>query len=229
MWRNDIVVRALAIETLGHDLDIYGIDQKGIHMNEAGSKCTRTLAIQGAPAVPLKVNHAATRERVSIFTTVTSNRAAALQPRRLPIEILFKGKPTSRFLKGIRLPPDLNMSKAVGPKGSYREEQTLQFLSRWLDLWTVEREASGDYRILFMDSYRSHLGTEIDDLAWSRGYVVLYHYGCTTGIAQVNDTDLHDEFSRLYIDAETLSFHEKQALDPSDISRSRQEVGASRP
>ena len=43
MWRNNIVVRRLAERTLGHSLPIYGIDQKGIHMNEAGSRNAGTV------------------------------------------------------------------------------------------------------------------------------------------------------------------------------------------
>lgn len=104
MWRNNIVTRQLATKAFGHDLDIYGIDQKGIHMNEAGSRNTRTLEIQGAPVVALKQNHAATRDRVSIMTTVTSNKAAATRPGGLPVEVLFrnKGKRKPNLLEPLR-------------------------------------------------------------------------------------------------------------------------------
>ena len=46
MWRNNVAVRVLAEECLGHDLQdsIYGLDQKGLHMNEAGAKCVATRA-----------------------------------------------------------------------------------------------------------------------------------------------------------------------------------------
>ena len=223
MWRNNIAVRCAAEELLGRDLDIYGIDEKGIHMNEMGSRGVGTLALQGSPAVALKVNHAATRERVSLMTTVTSSRTAALQPKRLPIEVLFKAK-TQHVLKALRVPKNCNMSTAFGPKGSYRADTIMQFLKRYLDPWTPEREASADYRILYYDVAKSHLDEAIDAFAWKRGYVVLLHYGCTTGIGQVNDTDCHAEFSRVYTDMETISFQEKQEIDPSDISRSRQEV-----
>ena len=228
MWRNNIVTRQLSTKAFGHDLDIYGIDQKGIHMNEAGSRNTRTLEIQGAPVVALKQNHAATRDRVSIMTTVTSNKAAATRPGGLPVEVLFrhKGKRKANFLEPLRaqLPPSANISIVTGPKGSYRQEHVYEFLERYLDVWTPERETAGDWRILYMDAYRSHLGAQMFDLCWSRGYVLLYHYGCTTGIAQVNDTDLHAELERIYVELETFGFQEKQAIDPSDISRTRQEV-----
>ena len=109
MWRNNIAVRCAAQELLGRDLEIFGIDEKGIHMNEMGSRGVGTLALQGTPAVALKVKHAAARERLSLMTTVTSSRAAALQPKLLPIEVLFKGK-TNHILKALHVPKNLHMS-----------------------------------------------------------------------------------------------------------------------
>jgi len=227
MWRNNIVVRALAQATLKKDLPIFGLDQKGVHMNEAGSKCIATLEIAGAPAVPIKLNHAATRSRVSFMTTVTSDAEAARQPRRLPLEILVKGtsdQRRGRILRSFQLPPDLNMSKQVGPKGSYRTDHIITFLARWLLPWSAERAAAQDWRLLYMDAYRAHMDDTIAELCYERGYILLFHYGCTTGIAQVNDTDLHQAFSKLYIEMETESFLDKQALDPTDIGRTYQEV-----
>ena len=36
-----------------HDVPVLGFDQKGLHMNENGSKDTRTLSLKGSPTVPL--------------------------------------------------------------------------------------------------------------------------------------------------------------------------------
>jgi hypothetical protein len=90
MWANTFRVRRLAQRLLGHDLDnhFYGIDEKPLHFNEGGSKCIRTLEIAGAPAVRLKQNHAATRERVSVMTMTTSNLAAIAVPGGLPVPSL---------------------------------------------------------------------------------------------------------------------------------------------
>ena len=55
-------------------MPIYGIDQKGIYMNEAGAKNVGVLALGGAEEVPLKENHAASRSRVSLMTTVASQQ-----------------------------------------------------------------------------------------------------------------------------------------------------------
>ena len=71
---------------------------------------------------------------------------------------------------------------------------------------------------------RSHLGPEIVASAHASGYVCLYHYGCTTAVAQVNDTDLHQEFSRLYMELEQTAFNNQQLFDPGNISRTLQQV-----
>lgn len=87
MWVNNVKVRRLAQRLLGRDLSdqLYGIDEKPLHFNEGGSKNIRTLELVGAPAVRLKQNHAATRERVSVMTTVSSNPVAIQQPKGLPV------------------------------------------------------------------------------------------------------------------------------------------------
>ena len=201
MWGNNIRVRKAAVMLLGHDLFIDGIDEKGIHYNESGSKCTRTLDIIGAPAVTLKQNHADTRKRVTIMTFVSNEERAAKRRRKLPLELLFQSKTAktkSKVLRNAKLPKDLDMSATVGPKGSYREEHVVAYLERWLQPWSEERQAAGDWRLLYMDAYKAHLTDRIQELCWPRGYVCLYHYGLTTGIAQVNDTDLHGEFSRIF-------------------------------
>ena len=225
MWRNVIVVRQLAVRLLGHDVahSMYGIDEKPIHFNEAGSKNVRTLELVGAPAVRLKQNHANTRERASWMTTVTSNKEAASQPRFLPSELLYKARSAARTRK-LRLPADVNISVQWATKGSYREDHILQFLRSWLDPWTDEREKAGDFRILLMDVAKSHLAERIVEFAWSRGYVTLFHYGCTTGVAQVNDTDLHGALERVYLEIEQASFNEQQLYEPGCVNRRPQDV-----
>ena len=225
MWLNDIKVRRLAELCLGKDLadQIFGLDEKPIHFNEGGSRNTSTLEIAGAPCVKLAQNHAATRERVSVMTFVTSNRKVALSKRRPWIELIFKAK-SSRRTRLLKSANDLDMSVTWSIKGSYREDHILRLLRKRLELWTPEREASKDYRILFMDVARSHVSDAVGDFCWERGYIALYHYGCTTGVGQVNDTDCHCEFEKNYLEFEQRSFNEKQLLDPCDISRTPQEV-----
>ena len=133
MWLNVIRVRRLLWHFVKEDVGqrMYGIDEKPVHFNEGGSKMARTLEIAGAPSVRLKENHAATRERVSSMTCVTSDPAATSQPRFLPLEVLFKAK-TDRRTRNVVLPKDVNVSVRWAVKGSYREEHLLAYLAQWL-------------------------------------------------------------------------------------------------
>jgi hypothetical protein len=109
-------------------------------------------------------------------------------------------------------------------KGSYRQEHIIQYLDRWLEEWTPERRAAGDWRILYMDVARSHVSEGVTQFAHDRGYCCLYHYGCTTGVAQINDTDLHCELEAKYLELEQVSFYSQQLWDPGNISRTLQQV-----
>jgi hypothetical protein len=93
-----------------------------------------------------------------------------------------------------------------------------------LEEWTPARQAANDWRILFLDMAASHLADDVDKFAASRGYCTLLHYGCTTGVAQINDTDLHGDLEAVYVELEQVAFHNRQLYDPGDISRSLQEV-----
>jgi hypothetical protein len=77
---------------------------------------------------------------------------------------------------------------------------------------------------LFMDVAKSHLAEEVLAFAWSRGFVTLLHYGCTTGICQVNDTDLHADFEKAYLECEQDFFNEQQLYLPGCVNRSPQDV-----
>ena len=157
------------------------------------------------------------------MTSVTSDPREATS-QRLPIELLFKAK-TNRPVKDLRLDPELRLFVAFAERGSYRMENICQYLRKILPEWTEGRARTLDYRVLMMDVAKSHVQQAVTDLAWSRGYVVLYHYGHTTAVAQVNDTDLHAAFEREYVELETAAFTRQQLVDPSDISRRRQDRG----
>ena len=171
----------------------------------------------------LKENHADTRQRVSVMTCVTSSPVAASQSKCLPIELLFKAK-SKRRTRSLSGPPDVNVSVAWAEKGSYKTANFLAYLERWLDPWTPQRAAAKDYRVLMVDVATSHCDPSVQELAWSRGYVMLYHLGCTTAVAQVNDTDLHMEFSRLFLEFEQAAFLEAQLYDPGFVGRKAQDV-----
>jgi hypothetical protein len=225
MWLNVVRVRRLAEKCLGHDLSesFWGLDEKPLHFNESGSKAVHTLELAGAPVVSLKSNHAASRERCTLMTMVTSDPVAASSPCSVPCEILFKAK-TDKRTRSLKPPEDLQMSVAFAEKGSYRLEHLLQFMRRHLVPWSVERSARSDYKVLMLDMAASHIGPAVVDLAWSRGYVVLYHYGCTTGVCQVNDTDLHGHYERIYLEAEQCTFTYQQMVEPGSVSRKPADV-----
>ncbi len=122
---------------------------------------------------------------------------------------MFRAKSSAR-IRSLKGPADMNLSVVWSEKGSYRQEHILRYLAKWLDPWTDERSAAADYRLLMMDMAGSHVQQSVVDFAWSRGYMVLYHYGGITGVLQVNDTDLHGPFQRLYLEEEQQSFNEKQ-------------------
>ena len=66
-----------------------------------------TLHLKGAPDVPLKENHSATRERFSLMTWCTSDAEQLHREGfRPPLEVLFKGK-TARVLKDLELPASM--------------------------------------------------------------------------------------------------------------------------
>ena len=224
MYLNVFRVRALAEKFLKNDLAhrIHGLDEKPLHFNESGSKGQRTLEIAGVPAVALKENHDHTRKRLTLMTTVTSDSSVATA-QEMHVELLFKGK-TRKVIQDLKPTEGLRMSFAFGEKGSYRSDTVRRFLERMLPPWSEERRRAQDYRILMLDIAGSHCKTEVTDFAWERGFIPLFHYGCTTGVAQVNDTDLHGHFERIYQMYEQENFTNKQLVDPRDISRTAQEV-----
>ena len=112
MWVTTVRLRAFAKFSWGRDLVCEGYDQKGLHMNEGGSKNTGTLDIKGAPEVRLKENHAATRQRLSLMTGVTSSEEEATLIGGPPLEVLFKGM-TDAVLKQVELDPNVDVSVAA--------------------------------------------------------------------------------------------------------------------
>jgi len=223
LWKNLYYVRALAMVLWERRVAIFGLDQTPLQMNEAGSRNTRTLALKGAPEVCLKENCSATRQRLSVLTCVSDDAAAASQPGGLPWQCCFKGQ-TKRTIRHVKASAEHNVGIDFSPKGSYRLENMLGFLRGALEEWTEERASANDWKILLLDSYRVHFHESIRDLCWARGYIVLFHYGGTTGVTQVNDVGLHAPFKRHYCELEAAAFLHRALVDPADISRTRDEV-----
>ena len=121
-------------------------------------------------------------------------------------------------------PPDANVTFQYAEKGSYRQEHILRYLRRTLSPWSALRAEAKDWRLLYMDLAQSHVGPAVIQQGVDNGYVTLYHYGCTTGVGQVNDTDIHQDLEAKYIELEQACFHEQQLWDPGNINRTVQQV-----
>ena len=221
MWRANLRIRFLAWYCLGISVNVWGMDQKPLYMNEGGHKNLPICEFAGAELAVAKDNVAQTRERVSCMTTVSSAKAEA--SASLPVALCFKGK-TDRVLR--RLPKNLSetLIYQFSPKGSYRSEHVVEFLERALPEWTPERAAAKDWRILYLDAYAAHFAQEVVEAAWRRGFVVLWHGAGTTGLLQVNDTHLHAMLERVYLEMEAESFSFQQYWDPTNINRQREDV-----
>ena len=222
VWRANLSIRWLAHFCLHRQLIVWGCDQKPIYMNEGGHKNQPTCHFEGAELAVAKDNIAQSRARVSIMTTVTSDKAEA-QSSLLPIGVCFRAK-TEKILANLPKSLGKHVLFQVAPKGSYRVEHVVQFLQRALPAWTEERAAAKDWRILYLDAYAAHFAQDVVECAWAHGFVVLWHGAGTTGLLQVNDTHLHASFERIYLDMEAESFAHQQFWDPTDISRHRGDV-----
>ena len=90
-WTATAKLRKLIIPTFGYDPKIGNLDQSPFHGNEAGSQECNTIALEGAPTVPLVENHAATRERWTLKSMTDSSRERISQ--ELPgFELMFKAE-----------------------------------------------------------------------------------------------------------------------------------------
>ena len=230
-WSNVFRVRGLIRAKFGYDPALWNFDQSPYHMNEAGSKETGTLALRGQPVVVLKEGHAATRSRwtmntmcISDFDDANTHGGGGIQGDEAaptvvgmlpPLELMFKaqGCQLEHRLQA-SIPADASwMSVTTSPKGSYREEHVLAYLERHLEPWSADRR----WRILITDAFSAHMGDNIRRLAWHRGYIVILHGGGTTGVMQVNDTDLHQHLRRLYVEEEQIFLIARNRAAPGQL------------
>ena len=192
-WIMIYKLRKLVILFKGYDPVMRNLDQSPFHLNEAGSHCTGTIAMKGAPIIPLLENHGHTRERWSL-NSVTDSSVERIQSGQLPgYEAMFKA---SGDIKAKRLQESVNLlgakfkiSVVTGPSGSYREEDILKFLTKWCEPWSDERE----WEFILLDAYAPGLTTNVQRLCWSKGYIVVTHGGGASMICQTNDTALHKD------------------------------------
>ena len=90
-WIASAKLRKLVILTFGYDPRFRNVDQSPFHGNEAGSAACNTIALKGAPTVPLIENHVATRDRVSLNSVTDSSQERISQ--ELPgFELMFRAE-----------------------------------------------------------------------------------------------------------------------------------------
>lgn len=201
-WISVAKVRKLISLKWGYDPDCRNIDQSPFHANEAGSKACNTLALKGAPTVPLIENHAATRERWSL-NSVTFSSTEKIR-RRLPgFELMFlaqghvlEGR-LQMYVFNKALP--FKVTVVTGPKGSYREEHILNFLEAHLERWGPGRR----WELIFLDAYAPGLTDNVQRCCWIRGYIEITHGGGASMVAQTNDTDHHLWVRKRFIEKQT--------------------------
>ena len=69
------------------------------------------------------------------------------------------------------------------------------------------------------DVYSAHLDEAVRTEALQRGYVLVHHGGCCTGVLQCNDTHLHQPLSAMYQELEQHDLMERSRLQPSACAR----------
>ena len=202
-WIASANIRKLVILHFRYDPEFRHADQSPFHGNEAGSAACNTIALKGAPTVPLIENHAATRARLSLNSVTDSSRERISQ--ELPgFELMFKaeGKLLEARLQSHVAAQGLpfKVSVVTGPSGSYREHDLLNFLEEWLLPWGPGRE----WEFFLLDAYAPGLTDNVQRLRWSRGYVCITHGGGASMVAQTNDTDHHAHVRKRFIELQSL-------------------------
>ena len=219
-WLNVIRVRHLAVKTTGSDPVMFNFDQSPFHMNEAGSREQRTLATRGASDIVLKEGHAATRARWTA-NTMTVPDPSVCSGGLPPLELMFRVEGS-----GVRVHPRLRsfipnwapwLTVVTSDSGSYKEGDVLTYLETVL----TAREEGQPWRILLVDVFAAQTTDAVRRLAWQRGYVLCIHGGGATGVCQPNDTDLHGEMKRLYLEMEAADAAEQQRLRPEGVPVAR--------
>ena len=138
-WSNLLAVRWFFWKRFGVNLLHEQFDQKGVHLDEAGSKQVPTMEMPGRDDIPIKENHAQARERVSWMTACSSSLRDA--GRAIPLEIMFKAK-GKKTVDRLTVPDTTRFSLATTSTGSYRTEHVVAFFEKTFE--RVDRRKAKD-------------------------------------------------------------------------------------
>ena len=161
----------------------------------------------------IKEKYMLSRERVMVFTQVSSNKNIKLNP-----EFVFRGKGTRTK---VAAPDSVNYYWSVS--GSYRLDQMLKTISNLPNHYNPF--TTKDFAIYVIDDYAVHLMSEIRKALYQRGYVLIVMGGGITGFIQVNDTDLHHHLKSLYRNEERTLMLKKLEVDKNKVPlRNREQM-----
>ena len=202
-WITIYKLRKLILLEKGYDPQMRNLDQSPFHMNEAGSQVVGTIAMKGAPIIPLLENHGATRERWSLSSMTDSNKERINSGQLPGFECMFKatGNIKAQRLQdhADRLGCGFKVSVVTGPSGSYREDDIIKFLEKWCEPWYKGRQ----WEFIMLDAYAPGLTDNVQRLCWKRGYIVVTHGGGASMICQTNDVGLHKDVRADFIAKQT--------------------------
>ena len=202
-WANIFRVRKLMVDLLGYEPTILNWDQSPYHNNETGSQNKPVLGVKGS-IIPIVEGKDDVRARWTANLTTISHSRGILKGQMPPVECLFKaavdGPVKERLTEYIRSRGFPSwFSVACSPRGSYREDDVINFLSNHLEKWAPGR----DWRIILADDYAAHKTATVRRFCWNRGYILLLHGGGATPVVQTVDTDLNEHVRRAYARLET--------------------------
>ena len=199
--RNVCRVRRFFIEKYGIDPPVINGDQMPLHRNESSHQ--KTMAFKNEDAF-VKENHSLSRERVTVFTQVSSTKNISLKP-----EFVFNGQGTRTKVDAT------NVNYQSSPSGSYRLEhmlKTIKYLPNRFNSFTQK-----GFAVYVIDDYAVHFMPEIRKALYKRGYILILKGGGITGFIPANDTDLHKRLEALYREEEMNLMLKMLEADKSKI------------
>ena len=200
--KNVWTVRKFFIDNYGVDPPIINGDQMSLHRNESSTQKTLNFVDMDAY---VKENYNLSRERVTVFTEVSSSSYINLNP-----EFVFKGIGTRTKLD----PPD-GIKFNWTPKGFYRLDQMLKTISNLPNKFNIFTPKN--YTVYVLDDYSVHLMPEVKEAFLNRRYLSIVIDGGITGDIQINDTDIHRPLKEKYQALEQQLMIDQLKADPKEF------------
>ena len=146
-------LRLFIVMEFGYDPLILNFDQSPFHHNETGSQNKPTSAVRGS-IVPVVEGNSDVKSRWAGNFTTQSRFIGSVGDPMFAAECMFKAEKDGpviarleEFHRSRGFPPWFTVT--VGPKGSYREHDVIEWLRKHLEPWSEGR----DWRIYLCDDY----------------------------------------------------------------------------